>query len=116
VHYANGSRAGFGVDGVSTASARVVVKDGDSMTRTLPERAVLDAAWQHADERRVFRDAHHAKFVEAYPDQFVAVDHGEVIAHDADLLSLVQQLRATGHDLRAVWIEFMATDRHKLLL
>ena len=40
----------------------------------------------------------------------------QVIDYDPDLMSLVQRLRAGGHDVRDVWIEFVATDRHKLLL
>lgn len=86
------------------------------MTFSLSERAAFDAAWQQSEERRAFWDAHRAELVAAYPDQFVAVVDGGVIAADPDLLSLVQQVRAAGHELTVVWIEFMATDRHKLLL
>lgn len=86
------------------------------MALTLPDRATLDAAWQRAEERRAFWDAHRAELTQTYPDQFVAVHRGDVIGHDADLMTLVQQLRAAGHDVHAIWIEFMASDRHKLLL
>ena len=86
------------------------------MARTLPDRAALDASWRHAEERRAFWDAHRAEFTQTYPDRFVAVHNQAVVDHDADLMSLVQRLRAAGHDVQETWIEFMATDRHKLLL
>jgi len=86
------------------------------MAPTLPDRATLDAAWQRAEERRAFWDAHRATLTQQYPDEFVAVFNGDVIAHDPDLMSLVQYVRAAGYDVRDVWIEFLATDRHKFLL
>lgn len=86
------------------------------MALTLPDRASLEAARQRFEERRAFWDAHRAELTQAYPDQFVAVHRGEVLGHDPDLMSLVQQLRATGYAVQDLWIEFMATDRHKLLL
>lgn len=86
------------------------------MALTLPDRATLDTAWQRAQERRTFWDAHRAELTRAYPDEFVAVSNGDVVAHDPDLMSLVQQLRASGREVTDMSIEFMATDRHKLLL
>ena len=86
------------------------------MALPLPDRASLDAALKRADERRAFWDAHRAALIREYPDEFVAVAHGTVVDHDPDLMSLVQRLRAAGHDMRELWTEYMATERHKLIL
>lgn len=86
------------------------------MALGLPNQASLDAAWRRAEERRVYWDAHREQHTQDYPDQFVAVLGGNVIGHDPDLMSLVQQLRAQGHAIHNIWIEFMATGRQRLLL
>lgn len=86
------------------------------MSSTQPDRAALDAAWQRANERRAFWDAHRAELTKRYPDQFVAVAGGEAVDHDPDLMALVQRLRVAGRDVRDVRIEFLATSRQKLAL
>jgi hypothetical protein len=86
------------------------------MALEVPDRAALDSALARAEKRQAFWDAHRVDFTARYPDQFVAVVDAAVVDHDADLMALVQRLRAAGHDVRSVWIEFMATDRHKLLV
>jgi len=86
------------------------------MALTVPERATLEAAMRRAEEQRAFWDANRAELTQAYPDEFVAAHDGDIIDHDPDLMSLVQRLRANGRSIQDIWIEFMATDRHKLLL
>lgn len=86
------------------------------MALPLSDRATLDAAWQRAKERGVFWDAHRSELTQVYPDEFVAVSNRNVVDHDPDLMVLVQRLRAGGHDLQDTWIEFLATDRQKLIL
>lgn len=52
-----------------------------------------------------------------YPDRFVAVRNGEVVADDADLVLLVYRLRDLGLDPRTdVAIEFVWNEPANLLL
>jgi hypothetical protein len=86
------------------------------MALNLPDRATLEATWQRAEEERAFWDANRARLSEQYPDEFVAVQHGEVVDHDPDLLLLVQRLQARGIGVPGVWLQFMATRNRPLLL
>lgn len=86
------------------------------MALTTSEHAMLDAAWQRAEDERDFWDAQREMLMRQYPEEFVAVVKGEVVAHGPNLVDLVQQIGAAGHDVRTVWIEFLATDHHKFLL
>jgi hypothetical protein len=86
------------------------------MTRSIPNQESLRTAMHRAEERRAFWDAHRAELTSSYPDEFVAIFERVVIDHDSDLMVLVQRLRAAGRELHDAWIEFAATDRHKLVL
>lgn len=86
------------------------------MARTLPDRSAFDDAMLRANDRRAFWDAHRAELTRSYPDEFVAIYDRVVADHDPDLMLLAQRLRAAGYELRDVWIEFAATDQHKLML
>lgn len=71
---------------------------------------------RRAKEEQAFWDAHRARFMQEYPDEFVAVLDDTVLAHDEDLMSLVRKLKALGHELHDVYVEFMRTARRPLLL
>ena len=65
------------------------------------------AAMQRAQEERDFWEAHYSEYVEKYPDQFVAVHNGEVVATSKDLQGLVLRLKERGlkpTDVRAEFI------------
>lgn len=64
-----------------------------------------------------FWDAHYAELVRDYPDQFVAVRGGEVIAAGSELSLLVNELGSRGIDARTdVAIEFISLRSGRLVL
>ena len=68
--------------------------------------------FQRARESRAFWDAHYRDLLAQYPDQFIAVNDGEVVARARHIWDLVQDLEARGIDSRDTWITFLnATQR-----
>ena len=61
--------------------------------------AELDASWADGQARRRFWEAHYAEYLQRYPEQFVAVKDGEVIATHTDLYELVRVLESKGWPL-----------------
>ena len=51
-----------------------------------------------------------------YPDQFVAVHGGEVVAASPDLESLLEQLAARSLRVQSVSARFVASNRYRYLL
>ncbi len=74
------------------------------------------AAFEAADVEDAFWLAHHAEFLEKYPDQFVAVSDGDVVAMSPDLVELVSLLERRGLGVKDVWVEFMDADPRPLIL
>jgi len=79
----------------------------------LPSRA--DAAWQDAERERAFWQEHHDEFLREYPDQFVAVKDGRIVAVSYDLRDLIADLRQHGMEPVDVWLHFFATATHAAL-
>ncbi|MBI4495105.1 MAG: hypothetical protein HY690_20210 [Chloroflexi bacterium] len=75
----------------------------------------LQAAWQEEEEEDRFWREHRQDLLEAYPDQFVAVYQGSVIAAASDWETLEACLQARGLDPSRVWIRFV-TDKPGLHL
>lgn len=80
------------------------------------EDVSISSAWRRAQAEQAFWQAHRAELTERYPDQFVAVLDGHVVATGSDLESLVAGLAAKGLTPQAVWIRFLATTRPMLIL
>jgi hypothetical protein len=72
--------------------------------------------WKRAENERAFWDKHYPEFLERYPDQFVAVKNGEVVANAPDLTQLVVLLESKGIDLKKVWAQFISEESHRLIL
>jgi hypothetical protein len=73
-------------------------------------------ALRRTKEERAFWDAHRARYMQEYPDEFVAVLDGKVLAHDEDLMSLMRKLKALGYELHEVLVEYMRTARRPFIL
>ncbi len=86
------------------------------MVTVAPDRDDILGAWKKADEEQAFWSAHHAELIEGYPDQFVAVAGGAVVAAGPDLQHLIQLIEAKGLELARVWIRFMMTNPRGLML
>jgi hypothetical protein len=80
------------------------------MTSTSPEE--VRRRFKRGREERAFWAAHYLDLLARYPDEWVAVENGEVIARAAHVWDLVQELEARGKDPRTTWTTFLnATDR-----
>ena len=65
------------------------------------------------DAELAYWRTHHAALWRRYPDRYVAVYAGEVIADDADLVRLLDELRARNLDPAHAWVRFIpAPARH----
>jgi hypothetical protein len=73
---------------------------------TTPELSTDSQAWKDAEARRAFWNKHYERFLKEYPDQFVAVRDGEIVATSPRLVELADQLEARGLAPTDVWIEF----------
>lgn len=70
-------------------------------------------AWKEAERERAFWEANYGHLLEHYPDQFVAVHDGKVVATGTDLLALTDELKTKGIEPQAAWVRFMTADpRH----
>jgi hypothetical protein len=69
-----------------------------------------EAARRAADEEWAFWHQNLHAYLKKYPDQFVAVFGGAVVAANADLGALLADLRAQGLDVKRVWIRFFAAN------
>jgi hypothetical protein len=64
------------------------------------------AAWQRADDERAFWLQHQQQYLEQYPDQFVAVKDGTVVATGANLDQLLARLEGRGLEPTQVWLRY----------
>ena len=75
-----------------------------------------EALWEQAEAEETFWQEHHHEFIKKYPDQFVAVRGGAVVAVASNLRALVSELRARGLSPADVWVRFIAATRRAILL
>jgi len=75
-------------------------------------RAALGEARADQD----FWERNYQRFLELYPDKFVAAHDGDAVAADADLQQLVQLIEAKGLDLKEVRVRFITANPQFLLL
>ena len=76
----------------------------------------LSALWEQAAAEEAFWQEHHHEFIKTYPDQFVAVRGGAVVAVASNLRALVGELQARGLNPADVWVRFIAATRRAILL
>jgi hypothetical protein len=72
------------------------------------------AAWEAAEAERRFWETHYAEYLERYPEQFVAVKDGAVVAASPDFMKLLQLLEQRGLTPTEVWVRLFSTDPHRL--
>lgn len=73
-------------------------------------------AFERGEAEREFWREHWDDFVQKYPDQFVAVSNGEVIASSPDLMDLLAILERNGLGAKDVWTQFIRADWRSLVL
>ena len=83
---------------------------------SIPDQVEAEAALKQAEAETAFWAEHHQEYVRKYPDQFVAVHDGEVVAASPDLESLLEQLTARGLNVQRVGTRFVASNRYRYLL
>jgi hypothetical protein len=77
----------------------------------------LRAAFDRAERVQRFWDDHWAEYLEKYPDEFVAVRDGEVVATNSDLALLYYELRDLGLKMSEdVDVELIRTNWDFLIL
>jgi hypothetical protein len=76
-----------------------------------------DDLWRQAEARRAFWAAHIEDYRHRYPDQFVAVVDGAVVAAAPTLRTLDERLASRGlTNRRAVWVQFIEVTPRELHL
>ncbi len=73
-------------------------------------------AFAEGERRRDFWAANYRRLAAIYPEQFIAVRDGCVVAAEPDLVPLVDRLADLSLDLRDTYIEFMALNPRPLIL
>jgi hypothetical protein len=81
-----------------------------------PSLEEAQEAWEAAEREQDFWRHHYAELLQQYPDQFVAVRDGAVVAANPDLRLLLESLKHQGIEPTAVWVRFLATDPRRLML
>ena len=101
---------------MSVVQARSRVERGSIVTTNTPSLEGAHEAWGAAEAEQSFWREHYGELLEQYPDQFVAVREGAVIAANPDLHQLLQSLKRQGIEPTSVWLRFLATDPRRLML
>jgi hypothetical protein len=79
------------------------------------DTAALDAGWEAAKAEQQYWEAHYAEYLQRFPDRFVAVKAGQVIATNPDLYDLVRDLGSKGLAPTETWMRFITADPARLL-
>jgi hypothetical protein len=74
-----------------------------------------DPIWQDAERERAFWREHYEEFQGKYPDQFVAVHEGCVLAHAYDIRDLILMLKDKGFEPTQVWVHSFPIVQHLAL-
>lgn len=82
----------------------------------VPSLEGMRARFREADREVQWWADHQAEFVRLYPDQFVAVLNGEVMAVASDLSTLIAALKEKSITIQDVWVSFIETDPSRLIL
>ena len=82
---------------------------------TTPDIEGLHMAWEAAEAEDAFRHEHYSRLLEQYPDQFVAVHDGHVVATSPDLQQLLRSLDERRLEPRQVWVRFVTADVRRVM-
>ncbi len=82
----------------------------------IPSLEQAKEARREWEVRQAFWRAHRSELLRDYPDQFVAVHDGRVIAHSPHLVDLERILNGQGLEIADVWTEFVDTGTRLLIL
>ena len=82
---------------------------------TTPEIEGLHKAWEAAEVEEAFWREHYGQFLEQYPDQFVAVHDGDIVATSPDLQQLLRSLDERRLEPRQVWVRFVTADVRRVM-
>ncbi len=74
-----------------------------------------EAARRAARAEREYWAAHYQQYLRQYPDQWVAVVDGQVVATSPDLMALGEEPSRQGRQRTQVWVQFIADDPHRLM-
>ena len=72
----------------------------------------IHAAFREAERDDAFWKKNYKRLLGQYPDQWVAVRDGEVIATSGDLLDIIARIREHGLEPSQVWLQYL--DPHPL--
>ena len=72
--------------------------------------------WERVEAQRRFWDEHYEELRSRYPDQFVAVLDGEVVATGRHLADIERELRARGLRPGDTWLRFIAATNRVVAL
>jgi hypothetical protein len=74
-----------------------------------PSLEEINARWQEAEQERLYWEEHYQEFLHRYPDQFVAVRDGRVVAVSDHLSGLTASLKELGLQPTDVWSHYFMT-------
>lgn len=70
----------------------------------------MEAGWRDAAAERQYWDGHQEELMVRYPDEYVAVADGKLVAHAPTLAVLSARVLNAGYSMEAVWIRFLAAN------
>ncbi len=88
---------------------------GEAAMTTSPGLEGLGEAWAAAEAEDAFWREHYSQLLEQFPDQFVAVHDGHVVATSTDLQGLLQSLDERQLEPRQVWMRFVTADVRRVM-
>jgi hypothetical protein len=80
-----------------------------------PDPAALRTALKAAHAEQEYWESHWEEMLTRYPEQFVAVFEGNVVAHGSDLRDLYESVVEAGIDPPSAWVKYI-TDTPPLLV
>jgi hypothetical protein len=81
----------------------------------IPRLEKADRAWDEAEARTAYWRDNYPTLLEKYPEHFVAVANGAVVAVDSNLDQLLSIISKHGYQPRRVWIRFMTSDVRRVM-
>ena len=81
---------------------------------TRPRVEGVHEAWAAADAEDAFWSEHYRQILDRYPDQFVAVHEGAVVATAPGLRQLLHALNEKALVRRQVWVKYVTADPRRL--
>jgi hypothetical protein len=82
----------------------------------VPSLDDTDDLWERAEQEDAFWSQHYQTLLAKYPEQFVAVVDGKVVAASTDLQALLQLLRAQRIEPTQAWTRFLTAHPERVIL